>query len=681
MAPPLISATPNPVLINAWGVATKRKTTITWSTGSSTIRGQVWLSTDGGTATLFDGDPATGSLGNKTPAPAHEMEAGQTCDFQLWEVKVQGGKLTKVQQLVNVSVRAEEKLGLPQSFIEMMRKRIPAMQGIHDVSVAPGIESVMISFRTRQPTRAFVELSRGPDTVGVKVEFLDDPATVHNFLFSTDTGLTAPLAQATDFGFRIVAPAMPGSLGPRDAETTGAFRTGSRTATLFFDSVKVRNRGEAGCGEFTFRFGAGDVDTEGNLGTVEQWGEGDVCSGDPVGLNRVITIPGAPPRLWATVTAWEDDSSVVDIVFAPSEGTGLVGTFPGFDEPGSHGFESYAGAYADVTTHFDLSDSADPETPFQMVTGDFGIAYSVFGRLTVATTAGEVLLPATKRSARPYRDVPRIASLLDAGDGAMVGVEGAPHQLVNFGPDGHLYFKAVSGVNATDGRWLRIGGEVRGPVTVVASNGHLSLFRLGPDGGVLHKTVSAAARPDDDWQALGGTFVGPIAAAVVNDGIELVALDSNGRVFHRRLDDAGGRAVPGDWRFIGSGVSGEIAVLSSAQTGLSVFARGREGDILGKRRHRDRWSPGEEKWDSLGAAPAGSFSAGFVDDDVVVLAVLGPDETVRVLPWRRYPDAPRDDRWRVVGTLDSLLKARMSLIKAPAASRAGSSTRYLTAAH
>src|SRR5215212_1999547 len=89
------------------------------------------------------------------------------------------------------------------------------------------------------------------------------------------------LAQDTVFNYRIVAEAMPGPLNvPDKAEATGTFRTGLRSATVFFDKIFMRLDGDPNsAGELFFVFSAGDVEHQTPLVNPETYGEADIKDG------------------------------------------------------------------------------------------------------------------------------------------------------------------------------------------------------------------------------------------------------------------------------------------------------------------------------------------------------------------------------------------------------------------
>jgi hypothetical protein len=157
------------------------------------------------------------------------------------------------------------------------------------------------------------------------------------------------------------------------------------------------------------------------------------------------------------------------------------------------------------------------------------------------------------------------------------------------------------------------------------------------------------------------SFVGPVAAAAGADGrIELFARDEDGSVAHRTLDDPQRGQLEEEWERVGGGIGGSIAALFSPRTGLSLFALGRDGEVLHKRRPpQEEWEPEGLEWETLGVASDGTLSAEWVEDGVLLLAVVAEDETVRVLAWPHYPDEPPREGWQVIGTVNSLLQAQI----------------------
>ena len=645
-----ITANPNPVLFT-WprlvvaGTSTM-STTITWDTDRD-VRGRVFVSRNGGPETQLPWDPQRSGM------ETADIELGETADFRL-------KRADNNVVLATVTVTTTETPGLPLVVPDVLRNWGSA-QGIYNLTVEPGVDSVAMTFRTRQPTNPFVEIINAETGEIADLWARPDKLEVHSMDFD---GWKRPLAQNALHTYRIVAHPMPGSFDPNKDEAFGRFRTGSRRVTVFFDKIHVSNDGDPGlkgAGEFKFTFGAGDVSTEERLGSIESWGEGDIDAGDDVDVNKAVTIESAPRGLWAQVMAFEDDR-----YFYPGAGLNVVGMGASFKPPGSFCKETEHYVFAHVTAHFDIGEmlGGPSETPFQMSTGNFSIAFDVSGRLSVEAHAGE-WFAGPVGPLRPHLFSERVTAFsVRSGQSAMVaGARGRPHTVI-LGPDGAVYHQAAAHdpLASENGSLANLGGRFEGPLTVVASgDDHVSLFGLSPEGAVLHKTHAPDARPDEDWQTLGGSFVGPVTAAAGADGeIELFALDEDGSVSHRTLADPRRGEPEEEWERVGAGIGGSLAALFSPRAGLSLFALGRGGEVLHKRRPpQEDWQPEGPEWQTLGVASDGRLSAEWVGDEVVLLAVVAEDETVRILAWPRYPDEPPREGWQVVGTVNSLLQARL----------------------
>jgi len=489
---------------------------------------------------------------------------------------------------------------------------------------------------------------------------------VHSVVFE---GGSEWLEQDTLFNYRIIAQGIPGTF-PIKAEATGAFRTGFRTVTVSFDKIFMRLDGDPNsAGEFTFAFGAGDAETKERLGNVEIYGdETSITDGHTEQVDKGITIPAAPRRLWAQVNALEDD-----VYHNPFDaGFHGVGMGASFDPPGTYGWEDEYHAFASVTEHFDISQTLEGslETPFTMSTGSFAIAFNVHGRLRVIPRPGKWLtsVPKVTHSLRRPEGFRKRASRsiwsARPGQSAVVtSAHGHPHRVV-LDPDGAVYHQELGKDPRAwrDAPWTTLGGRFEGPLTVVAVGPErVNLFGLSPEGAVLHKSHAPDERPDEDWHTLGGDFVGPVVAATgADEAIELFATSEDGSVFHRALAHPRRKQPRGEWERVGDGIGGSIAALFSPRTGLSLFALGRGGEVLHKRRppRKEQWRPADREWETLGLASGGLLSAEWVGDEGLLLAVVAQDETVRVLAWSAYPEAPPSEGWQIIGTVNSLLQTQ-----------------------
>jgi hypothetical protein len=654
---PTITASPNPVTFSLYFTGANKNTTITWDAGGNT-KGRVFVSVNGGPETLFDGNPQGG---NGQGAKVASVQFGQTLEFRLRQSNAANTLLASVKVTTE-----KELLTLPGAAIEALKRT--DLQHIYDLEVSPGIDNVTITFRTRQPTNPQVYITNTQtgdlDGLWARQEKKQD----HSIVFE---GGSDGLAQNTLFNYRIIAQAMPGSIGPSKVEATGTFRTGLRTATVFFDQIFMRLDGDGDTpGEFTFSFGVGDVNTHGLLGEPQFYGdETSITDRHTEQVDKVFTIPTAPRRLWAQVNALEDDD-YYNPFDAGFHGHGIGASF---EWPGTHGWEDEYYAFASVTEHFDIGGPLrrPSDRPFTMSTGLFAIAYNVLGRLRVKASNGEWLtrLPNVTHSLRRpegfrERAARPIWSAHPGQSAVVAAVHGHPHRVL-LDLDGAVYHQALGEDPRAwrDARWTSLGGQFEGPLTVVAVGAdRIGLFGLSPEGAVTYKThAEDGGRPDHGWHTLGGDFVGPVVAATGADGrIELFATSEDGSVFHRALAHPQRSQSRGEWEHVGSGIGDSIAVLFSPRSGLSLFALGHGGEVLHKRRPpKEEWHPAGREWETLGVASEGLLSAEWVGDEGLLLAVVAEDETVRVLAWSAYPEAPPSEGWQIAGTVNSLLQGQI----------------------
>ena len=376
-----ITAGPNPV--GFWSPSDTGTTTISWNTDAG--NGVVTLSIDGGAETTFD-DPGK----NKNTKSLSTVKLGHT-----YVLTLRLKSNNKFLDAVTVTTEDLEQW-LVDHTVDWGTRELgmsPPAQVITDLTVVPGVDTVRISFRTAQPTIPSVTVQTEDGTqVAGWLPLLGGMRTQHECLL----GQNSPLAQETLHRSRIVANGTTFLGKPHESVVTGSFVTGSRKVTLFFDRINVRKDGDTGlkgAGEFTFVFQAGDAD----LGKPavaqfqELWGEGDVSDDDPpIDVNRMITIPHAPRRIWAQVVGDESD-------FSSPWGSGARAV-PWFDGEGTWPEESSRLDRAWVAKVFQLDelwiariDDVLGYTPFELATGDFGVAFTVYGRLQVDARSGTTL--------------------------------------------------------------------------------------------------------------------------------------------------------------------------------------------------------------------------------------------------------------------------------------------------
>ena len=521
-----ISANPNPV--GFWSPSDKLTTTIGWDTDGAG-HGYVNLSVDGGAEQPFDVNANAGKHSKDFSTPA--LKLGHVYKFTLY-------KESNNKALATVTVTTEdlEQRLLDQTSAWAMQEQAlrPPPQAIVDLSVAAGVDTVRISFRTIQPTIPTVTVTTGDGTqIAAWLPLIGGLQTQHECTL----GQNVPLDQETQYHLRISAFGTTYLGKAVDVVVTRTFTTGSRKVTLFFDQINVRKDGDpAGAGEFDFLFYAGDAGGGARLG-YEHWGEGDISDDDPpVDVNRVVAIEQAPRGVYAIVLGVDED---YDVIPYPGEGLPDYYPFVQFEGEGSWWKSTYDYDSAWVTKVFPIDDvfGAGLRT-FEMSTGDFGVAFTVFGRLMVESRAGT--RSATRKVRRATRPgfathaivtAPGSFGAVAAGDGQGRG------QAVGLGADGAIYSKAVR----TDERgsrnegWTQVADGVGGPVTVLASaRDRIDLFALDA-GGKLMATTFARGRPSKRWRDLGGQFVEPVAGYGRGGRDRAAGLGEGGVVWHRSV--------------------------------------------------------------------------------------------------------------------------------------------------
>ena len=558
-----ISAYPNPVYVSIWTISQQAPTTITWDTGDPAVEGTVWITDDAGTRKFVDraGKAAVGVTGSAR----WPIGLGQQVLFALKPTS------DPAVNLDTALVVGREQLGLPVGVIDAIKNRLPLYQGITNLRVYPGIESVRILFQTRQPTVPFIDLKDAATQAlaGAAFPFFQGASQTHDYAF--------PLPQNGDFAFHILAPTAPGSLSNKAAEVTGLFRTGNRRAQVFFDHIFVHTDGDPGSlgdGDFTFYMGAGDIESQQMLGATDY--REDISGGDDRSINRSVAIDAAPVGLWVKVEAEEDDNTL----------NGRYGRNPAtvsFAAEGSTWTTDDDVEIATVTRWFDLSDAGPvpQEIAFTLETGPRHIDFSLNCRLRMEAVPGANLAPLVKKSAKPIVRAKTVAML---AVGARVAVAGRTTHVLLLAPDGGLYQvnardRTTAAASARNTPWTRLAGEVREPLTVVAVEDALHLLAVGADGQVMHNSIAPdavqAASGDEKWRPLGGHVVAPVVAAAAGAGVELFALDADGSVLHRSLNGEAGH----EWRSIGDAVIGSLNAFTTSRGDIGLVALDRSGDV------------------------------------------------------------------------------------------------------
>jgi len=641
--------TANPTAVGFWSPTDKGKTTITWSTGNPLVLAKVFRSVDGASATQFDGG-ANGASGNTKGDP--NLSLGHTYTYDLRRTRDNAVIATVTVSTYDVQ---ENLLG---AFVQngVWDVSIPP-QEIINLTIAPGIDFVRISFQTTQPTIPSITCSATDGSSTAWFPLFGGMRTKHTCIL----GESPPLPQDTIHSYKITAAGHKLNGTPEENIVTGTFRTGSRHATIMFDKMKVRNDSDSlSNGELTLAFGGGDADTGAVMGVPLDWPYMDISDDDPpVDLNLAIPIAKAPRRLWAQVAAFDDDYG-----FRPGAGVPIVGESVWFDGGGSRGGSNVERDWADVTGVFDIADIIAPTTfPIELATDDFRLAYTVFGRITV-----DAFVPAAFTMREPSRPplflTRESVAFSDLGKMLLVsGGGGDKHShSVGLGADGAIYHKLVSSERRSPRHegWTRLGEAVGAPVKAVArKDGGLSLFAFDGERGVLYQNLNEGGLAGS-WRKLGGRFDEPPAVAEGKGGkLDIFGLGADGTVYHAQLGPEDGKVRRPDWQPIGGGVAGSLSAFAIPDGSVGVFALGRDGQVLHKLRSRGKWTPGGDEWQGLGT-PGGEqlLVVRPVEEKGVGLATLAEDRMLRYLAWPDYPSGKPARRWKDGGTIDAWLAAQ-----------------------
>jgi hypothetical protein len=642
-----ISASPKLVVFTYPDVVFHRQldVSISWNTGDPKVTGRVFRSLNGGAET-----PLAGAA-RVSGTAAEKISLDQVLTFVLRKAK--GG-----QELSRTTVTTQ-KNALAAHMTD------PDLGFIFSLKLDVGADSLGVAFQTKQPAVPWVEIRRQDTGELVDLSMSGGFRQQHQLLFN---GFHGGLPQETAFNVRIAALKDIGGgrvrLGSSsyNPEVRGVVITGSRSVTFHFGNVYVRNDGDpAGAGEFTFWFGVGDVRTQQLLGPVEEW-KGDIPARYSRDVNKFITIDHAPRTMWYQVVAWEDDTSFGDLLGHPG-GLGFAQpTGPGYLPPGTDGREVDEGCIAWVTHHFDTNEAPDRNRPFGMQTGNFAIAYDVFGETTVTLRKGinkfrgvplGRVMTTRKMSARALVH----SMVLQAGRTRTIR-RGRDLLTVSLGPDGNVLVRAADPRTGI-GSMADLGGRFDASVTLVASpHDTVHILGLSPSGEVVARTLAPPeCATDDGWTHLGGAFTGAVTAVDRDCGVDVMARDAEGRVFHRTLPIGGSQ---GDWTRIGQCVAGPVAASGTLAGDLAVFGLGSDGRILHKRLTADgEWITESGDWDVLGrvdgpTAAEGTISVHWPTDHDLIVSVFVGDDLAGALLWRCYPEPDRDAGWvAVLGVLET----------------------------
>jgi hypothetical protein len=642
--PAIITAIPNPVLIPK-GQSTG-ETTITWN-GAEQGNCRVYKVVGGveqtpPVAPIPDPGPPGEPQGNFKP----KLGLG-THLYRLKRVAAPNQVVASVS--VFVELRNEALFSSVQDGL-VGATAIP-IQAITRVTVTPQADHAVFIFRTNVPTVPVLEIRFNDPDAG---ELLTTRFPVFGGAKTEHIITVDDLPQGMTLFFKITA-GNPLHWSSPSAVLRGSFRTGRVDAVVIFDRIVVHSDSDAlSEGDLTFKFFAGDAETMSVLHVAVPVHQEGLSDGETAFVGKSIHIQKAPPRLWVEVECEDDDDFPLPY---PGEGLHPVGKLPRTGP--TTGFRSTDNDdLAWVLTELDtlgngVVHQGVRETPFSMKTGNFPLAFEVFGRLRVNGARGIGF--------RTDPAIPFDAGIAFGQVALSVGTSGSKKKMAALGPDGAVFYKLISREEPGLPRdeWIGLGGRFAGPLAAVAvDETRISLVAVDAEGAPYYKSYADGDSPEAAWQPLGGTFVGPVAVTSgPRNGIELFGIDREGIVHHRSLEATAPTGESGDWnRLVGEATSA-LSPVYSPRTGLALFALGRDGNVLHKRRDGREWQPGAGEWESLGGSFQGVLTARLLPEGGVLLVVIGSDRTVHALTWRNYPEERPDEPWKAVGTIDSLFES------------------------
>jgi hypothetical protein len=616
-----LSVSPNPVEFS-WPDITLKRTrdvTVKWATGENRA-GRVTVSTGGQPVTL---PPAAGSLSGEAKFPI-ELGRSATVEFR----SVDG---STTYQTVTVTTKKDAQA---QYITD------PDRSFIRSLNVLAGIDSVRVSFLTPEPAVASITLRRRDN--GSIVAAPMEP------FFSQQHMLSVPnLPQETEFDLKVVAlrrnadNTVTVGDGAKNPTVSGALITGSRTVYVDFDLLWMRNDSDPrGSGEISLAVGAGGTFPASDFETPLYYHFEALADGGERPLSGTITGHRAPRTVWVMADGQDDDSDIFG-------GITLRGHDIEYGPPGTDGREddyvtwAYARAWVDTDTM-----AEGRSVPLVVATGNFAIAFTVFGSVRVERRNGRVDFPGLRlHRVRPdyrrYRKASPVLGLLAALFPRRKG-----SLRVSTAPDGAVIVTSTDG-HRTGRQELTDLGAFAGPViSLEDSTEQVWVFGTGEDGQVsAFRVPTGFTDASPEHRMLGGSVVA-LTAAATDRRIELFGVNGAGILSRLSLDLNGTAA---EWEAIGDGFVGDLAAVATDLGGPAVFCRRDDGQVVhrlfvaGERRDNDG------AWDDLAVAPDGVLAADWVDDGrSILLRSTASDHSEAVLYWPRYPEADAATEWYLV---------------------------------
>lgn len=636
-----LSASRNPV--GLWDASLPGTTTISWNTDGN-FNGQVFVQASNDlTPRIFAG----GTAGARTGTQNMAVTFGFVYTLTLRRVSNNALLATLVVTVVDLQERL-----LDQAVAALeLRNRFDPPQSIRRLQIHPAVDMVRVSFTTGRPCIPLVEIETLDGHVLTRWWPLLAGLQIRHVAV---LGGSDPLPQGTKLRMRITATGRPSSLSggkAKDVVRTSEFTTGTRAVDVSFDTLKVRTDGDPGikgAGDFVFRFVAGDAGESFDFFAPKL--EQNISAGDaPVVLDRGVALPPGVRQVYLRVTGTDRDFAI------PAPGTGFsgVGTFGSrktgtgwLSEPLSD--EAWVADIVDVSnTHIGFN-----TIPFTLNTGNFGVAFTVHGRIMAIVRPG---MGVFERQAE-FGAMASAAVLAVPGFfGAIGRGKTGPGMMVALADDASVCVKPI-GADKDDPRsegWQRLAPSPGGPLTALIDTACSPLLLgLDADGeAVMWRNHGG----EGTWTRLGARFSGPLAAAVTREGrLAVWGVDTDGVVQHRMVDP--GNLEAAQWRAVGDEVAGGLTA-SPVEDGVALFALDRQGMMI-----HALYLEGDTglSWRRIGGPRAGWFGAAEAPDEAGgwVVSALTEDRVLHVLHWRDYPNGDPQTGWKDRGPVDEVLPLR-----------------------
>ena len=646
-----MTATPNPVLINQG--QTSGTTTITWNGAEE------------GACRVFEVVGATEQLIAPLNGPGlvqGSVAVNINLGSHLYRLRpAAGGNTVAATLTVNVQVKSATGGGSILGTIEegINQNTFIPVQAITRVTVTPQAEDSLFVFRTTVATIPVLTIRfDNPETGNIlttRFPFFGGPRTEHTIHVDR-------LPQDTKLFFKITAgnPLLSSSL---PAVISGSFKTGRMDVGIVFDTIVVNSDSDKlSEGDLRFRFFAGDTETmEAFPGPTPIHEEG-LSDGETAFIGQSIFVQKVPARIWIEVQCRDDDFFPIPY---PGEGLGLIGTKPG-GGPGSKYTSTDNYDYTHVRDEFDTLSSGTVqqglvEVPFSMKTGNFPLAYEVFGRLQLTGTRGI-----------GFRTDPAVPFNPNIGLMMATTASGKKTMMLVLGPDGEARLRMRSDERSglLRDEWTSLGGHfLRTPRAVAVDESRFSLFGIDENGSVVYRTYAEGDSSSEEWTTLGGECFESVSATKgPGDSIELFGVDRDGNLHHRSLDRSGRSNGKREWNRIGGKIAGNVSAVYSPESGLALFALVRNGKVLHKHRTGKEWQPAGDKWASLAGRFEGILNASIQPDGSILLMVICTDRSVYKMEIRDYPRGASTAEWESPGSLDSIVESHSQ--ETPIAQRA-----------